>query len=558
MPPPPQRPRTPCPALLEATHPGRVRRLRRQLASAILPALLATAVITPLNALSATLAPPVSVTSAARLLDQGTFGPTADSIAHVQQIGLPAYLNEQFALPVSTIPATPPAPYFSYCTSANACNDLAWWQNILTGNDQLRQRTAFALSHLFVVSFNSAAGEDFPYYQNVLARDAFGNYLTLMKDVTLSSAMGTFLNMGNSGRPVGSAIANENFAREMMQLFTLGPNRLNLDGTLKLDSSGQPIPTYTQNQVKSFALAYTGWTFPSPSATTQDLLNKSARTHNSPMVAVDSQHDPSAKALINGRYLSAGQSAAQDLDGALQAIFNDDNIAPFVSRSLIQHLVTSNPSPAYIQRVATVFLHNSAGVRGDMKSILTAILLDPEARAGDTNPQAAGGHLREPLLWFANVYRGLNVYPVAPGLTAYVNLSLKASHLNEAPFHAPSVFDFYSPDYTAPGTAQFGPEFMLEDGAGVIQRATYADLITNNQILPGLRVDLGNTSAWGQLAANPATLVDALGIVFMHGQMPADMRATLISAVAAVPSPAQRARFAVFLIVTSPQYLVVH
>ena len=276
------------------------------------------------------------------------------------------------------------------------------------------------------------------------------------------------------------------------------------------------------------------------------------------MLAIDSQHDPSAKTLLDGTILAAGQSAQQDLNGALQAIFNDDNIAPFVSRSLIQHLVTSNPSPAYIARVATVFLHNSAGVRGDMKAILTAILLDPEARAGDTNPQAAGGHLREPLLWLANVYRGLDAYSVAPGLTEYVNLSLKASHLNEAPFHAPSVFDFYSPDYIAPGTSDFGPEFMLEDGASVVQRAGYADLITNNQVLPGLRVDLSNTSAWGKLASNPANLVDALAIVFMHGQMPADMRTTIINAVSAVPSPAQRARFAVFLIVSSPQYLIVH
>lgn len=553
----PNRSRTHAPVPLRDRRPGRVRRLRRHLAASVLPAFLAPALLTSANALAAA-APAPSVSAAARLLDQATFGPTVDSIAHVQQVGLEGYLNEQFALPVSTVPETPLPPFPSYCTSANACNDLAWWKNILTGKDQLRQRTAFALSHLFVVSFNSAAGADFPDYQNVLARDAFTNYLTLMKDVTLTSAMGSYLNMGNSGRPVGAAIANENFAREMMQLFTLGPNRLNLNGTLRLDRDRQPVPTFTEAQVKAFALAYTGWTYPSPLAATQNTLNKSDRSHRGPMVAINSEHDPSAKALLNGTVLPAGQSAQQDLAGALLSIFNDDNIAPFVSRSLIQHLVTSNPSPAYIARVASVFLHNAAGVRGDMKSILTAILLDPEARAGDTNTRSQGGHLREPLLWLANVYRGLDAYPVSPGLSAYVTLSIKASHLNEAPFHAPSVFDFYSPNYLAPGTSQFGPEFMLEDGAGVVQRASYADLITNNQILPGLRVDLSNTSTWGTLAANPASLVDALAVVFMHGQMPADMRATIISAVGAVKSPAQRARFAVFLIVTSPQYLIVH
>ncbi len=545
----------PARSSLRGLHPVRAHRLGRQISSALL---LGSSLLVYSGALAATAAPATTVTAASRLLDQSTFGPTTDSIAHVQKVGLQGYLNEQFALAATSVPATPVAPYPSYCTSDNSCNDLAWWKIVLTGNDQVRQRTAFALSHLFVVSFGQAFGNDFPYYQNVLTHDAFSNYLTLMKDITLSSAMGQFLNMANSSRPIGDTIANENFAREMMQLFTLGPNRLNLDGTLKLDSSGQPIPTYTEAQVQAFARAYTGWTFPTPSAITQDTLNRGLRSHNGPMVPVASQHDSSAKTLINGRYLSSGQSPEQDLDGALQAIFSDDNIAPFVSRSLIQHLVTSNPSPAYIARVATVFLHNNAGVRGDMKSILTAILLDPEARAGDTTPDTTGGHLREPLLWLANVYRGLDVYPVVSDLGAYTNLALKASHLSEAPFDPASVFDFYSPNYVAPETDVFGPEFMLEDGASVVMRASYADQITNNQILPGIRVDLSNTSAWGKLAANPANLVDALGVVFMHGQMPADMRATVIKAVAAVTSPAQRARFAVFLIISSPQYLIAH
>ena len=560
MPPSPRHQRSSHPArfLFGGALPHRALRFRKQVSAALLPVLLAPAALLPATAVAATATPAVSVASAARLLDQGTFGPTTTSIAHVQSIGLQGYLNEQFALPITTVPATPPAPYLSYCNTANACNDMSWWKNVLTAPDQLRQRTAFALSHLFVMSLNSAYGEDFPYYQNVLLKDSFSNYLTLMKDVTLTSAMGSFLNMANSARPVGDTIANENFAREMMQLFTLGPNRLNLDGSLMLDGSGQPIPTYTEAQVKAFALAYTGWTYPTPAAITQYALNKGARSHSGPMVPVESQHDTSAKSLLNGHFLSSGQSAQQDLDGALQAIFLDDNIAPFVSRSLIQHLVTSNPTPAYISRVATVFLHNSAGVRGDMKSILTAVLLDPEARAGDTNPQAAGGHLREPLLWLANVYRGLDVYPIIGDISAYTNLSLKASHLAEAPFHALSVFDFYSPNYIAPGTTAFGPEFMLEDGASVVQRASYADQITNNQILPGIRVDLSNTSAWGKLAANPADLVDAVGVVFMHGQMPADMRATVINAVSSVPSPAQRARFAVYLVVSSPQFLVSH
>src|SRR5271154_5138093 len=222
-----------------------------------------------------------------------------------------------------------------------------------------------------------------PLYLNTLANDAFTNYRQIMQDVATSPDMGYYLNMLNSGKPAAGQIANENFGRENMQLFTLGLALLNPDGTLQTDSSGNPIPTYTELQVEAFARAYTGWTNANADGSTPSSFNY---THNwlHLMVPVEGQHDMTSKILLNGTTLPAGQSAEQDLKGALDNIFAHPNIGPFVCRQLIQHLVTGDPSPAYVSRVAAVFADNGSGVRGDMKGVITAILMDSEARAGDT------------------------------------------------------------------------------------------------------------------------------------------------------------------------------
>jgi uncharacterized protein (DUF1800 family) len=289
-----------------------------------------------------------TVTAAARLLDQATFGPTMTDINHVVTVGQSAYLTEQFAAPATVLPAISTPPPTICATNLLPCEQSEWWQTMLTAPDQLRQRVAFALSQMFVVSTNSVNAQAVITYQNVLTTDAFANFYTLMQDVTLSTAMGAYLNMLNSNKPgvVGGVaqIANENYARELMQLFTTGIDMLNQDGSLQLDASGNPIPVYTEAQVQAFARAFTGWTFaPLPGATSKftNPINYPA-----PMAAVESAHDMSAKILLNGTTLSAGQTAEQDLQGALTNIFNHQNVAPFVCRQLIQHLVTSNPSPA--------------------------------------------------------------------------------------------------------------------------------------------------------------------------------------------------------------------
>jgi Protein of unknown function (DUF1800) len=275
-----------------------------------------------------------------------------------------------------------------------------------------------------------------------------------------------------------------------------------------------------------------------------------------PMAAVQSAHDTTSKTLLNGTVLSAGQTAQQDLDGALSNLFNHPNAGPFVCQQLIQHLVTSTPSPAYVARVAAIFANNGAGIRGDMKAVITAILTDQEARSGDTNVSFDGGHLREPILFVTAMVRGLGFTNTDPN-SSYQGLTSATSKLSEEPYRANSVFNFFPPDYVIPGTSLNAPEFGIENTASVTLRLSLADSIVNNK-LSGFNVDLSNTSTLGVLAANPANLVDALSNLFMHSQMPTAMRSAIISAITPLTSNAQRVRVAVFLVVTSSQYKVIH
>ena len=329
----------------------------------------------------------VPISAAARLLDQATFGPTLADMQHVQSIGLNAYIAEQMATPATLLPdVANPAP--AQCLkNAAYCAQSEWWQLALTANDQLRQRVAFALSEMFVVSANSINGYAITPFHNILAQDAFANFSTLMKDVTLSPAMGAYLNMLNSYKPGNGQIANENYAREMMQLFTTGTDQLNPDGSLVLDSSGNPIPVYTQAQVQAFARAYTGWTYATAPGTQHRPGSPTThRTVDDPMAAVESAHDMASKILLNGTTLPSGQTAETDLERRSRQHLRPSERRPFVCRQLIQHLVASNPTPAYVARISAVFADNGSGVRGDLAAVVNAILMDPEARAGDVRP----------------------------------------------------------------------------------------------------------------------------------------------------------------------------
>jgi uncharacterized protein (DUF1800 family) len=509
---------------------------------------------------------PVTATAAARFLDQTSFGPTTATIAHVQQIGLQAALTEQFNQAPTKF-GQPPSPDAECPTGNIHCTQSDFLQVTAWGNDQLRQRVAMALSEIWVAPID-AYDNAMPFYLNTLANDAFTNYRTIMQDVTLTPQMGFYLNMVNSAVPAPGQIANENFGREMMQLFSLGPNLLNPDGTAQTDSNGNTIPTYTQLQVEAFARAYTGWTYANLDGSTPLGFNSNL-TWKYPMAPIESEHDTNPKTLLLGTTLPEGQRAEQDLKGALDNIFAHPNIGPFICRQLIQHLVSGNPSPAYVQRVSGVFANNGSGVRGDMKAVLTAIIMDQEARAGDTqtadqaesNPAVDGGHLREPLLWTLNLLRGLQATPTNPNDPyPYVEfMNQYVGDLGEAPFSQASVFNYFSPQYVIPQTTINSPEFGLENTGTIVPRLDLGDAIVHNAV-PGLTVDLSATSAIGQLANNPAQMADYLGMLFMHSQMPTDMRSELITAISAIPAtaPQSRAAIAVYLVVTSSQYKVMH
>ena len=499
-----------------------------------------------------------TATQAARILDQTTFGPTATAIQHVQGIGLNAYLAEQFATPTTTLAAIPTNPLPALCLTNNnprVCAESEWWQTAINGPDQLRQRVAFALSEMFVVSSQSISGAAIPQFHNALANDAFGNFATIMKDVALSPAMGGYLNMLNSAAPGAGQIANENFARENMQLFTIGLVELNQDGTPQLDGSGNPIPAYSQAQVQAFARAYTGWTYANATGGAAAKFPNGTPNYAYPMAAVESAHDTTSKTLLNGTVLSAGQTAEADLSGALTNIFNHPNVGPFVCTQLIQHLVTSTPSPAYVSRVAAVFANDGNGVRGNMQAVITAILTDQEARAADTDASYNGGHLREPILFITAMMRALG-YTNTAANGSYFTLSNYSSPLNEDPYFANSVFNFFPPNYVIPGTTLNAPEFDIENTATVTLRLTLANAMVNNAI-SGFSVDLSNTSPLGTMAANPGALVDDLSMLFLHSQMSPAMRTTIVNTITPLTSNAQRVRVAVFLVVTSSQYKVI-
>ncbi|HEY6344870.1 MAG TPA: DUF1800 family protein [Bryobacteraceae bacterium] len=494
----------------------------------------------------------VSAAAARRFLEQAAFGPTPADATNVQALGFQGWLGQQFSTPQVS----------SYSSLANASQGgmpALFLTNAVMNPDQLRQRVAFALSQIWVTSLNKLIWDtNMVSYQNMLLADAFANYRQIMADVTLSPAMGQYLDMANNAQavPATGAVANENYARELMQLFTIGTTMLNQDGSAQM-SGGQPIPTYSQFTVTEFARVYTGWTY-APS-TGQPVEWGSYITSNGPMVPYQPEHDSGSKQLLNGYVSPAGITPQQDLNNALDNIFNHPNVGPFVGELLIQHLVKSNPSPAYISRVAAAFNDNGQGVRGDMQAVITAILLDPEARGNDNggNDLPGDGHLQEPALFIAGMTRAFGGQ-----MTTQNYFPWDLVNMDQDIFNSPSVFNYYSPDYGVPGTSLLGGEFEIGTPNNTIWRANVVRTLFSqwsNAVQsygPGTTVDL---TPLVSLAGNPATLVSALDLTLTHGTMPAAMKTELVNAVTADAGAAlQKVEDAIYLILTSSYYNVWH
>jgi len=487
----------------------------------------------------------VTAAAAARFLEQSTFGPTTTSIPHVQQVGLQAFLNEQYSAPTSTYPAP----------GVNDNIDVVkqrFFTNALTGQDQLRQRVAWALAQIFVVS-NQKIGDPsaFTSWMNMLQKDAFGNFSTLLNDVTLSPTMGHYLDMVRNDKPdpTSGREPNENYAREILQLFSIGLSQLNPDGTVQVDGNGIPIPTYTQDTIIGFAHVFTGWAYPTKAGQTASFYN--GEYYGGPMIPFDTHHDTGDKLLLNGVTLPGGGTTQSDLTAALQNIASHPNVGPFISKQLIQHLVTSNPSPAYVSRITAVFNDNGSGVRGDLKAVVNAILMDSEARRADdpAQVQAGDGHLKEPVLFMMNLLRASNA--TSDG----VNLNNYASDMKEEPFESPTVFNFYPPDNVIAGTTLVGPEFRIFNSTTAISRINFVNDLVFGSVSSTTKTDI---SAYVALATNPAELVDSLSGVLTHGPLSDGARSTIITTVTNLTDNTKRAKTALYLIGSSSQFQVAH
>ncbi len=537
-----------------------------------------------------------------RLLEQASWGPNTAEVARVKSIGLRAYVNEQLNAPFLVPAANADYPNLAFplddsgqqcpsgATQADCLRDnyaiypvtRTFFLNSLYGNDQLRQRVAFALHQIVVVSAASEVNRPsmMTNYLQILDRGAFGNYRTLLQDITLNSEMGEYLDMRLSTR----TSPNENFAREVLQLFSLGVNELNPDGTPKLDAQGVPVPSYSQTTVDNFTRALTGWDLNRGVAIGPGITN-----YRDPMVTRGgTTHDTGAKTLLNGVTVPActspntnAQCAQSDLTAALDNIFNHPNVGPFVSKQLIQHLVTSNPSPAYVERVASVFNNNCngfypdncTGARGDMKSVVRAILLDPEAR-GDLKTDVNYGRLREPVQYLNNIMRatGARSFDRTQNSDGVIANRTDLSggdptvQLSQDLFRPATVFSYYQPDYEVPGAKILGPAFGILSTATTLRRANVMNSLIYAGIAPttGTNTDrpLGTSLDFTELdslASNPGALADRLGALMLHGTMSAQMRASIVTALNAIPtSDAQfarkRAQAALYLVATSSQY----
>ncbi len=508
-----------------------------------------------------------------RLLEQASFGPTPALIARVKSMGINAWLDEQFKLRPSLYPTLPPYDSDSTvgCPTGSPANcyrdnytmfplQKQFFLNALFAEDQLRQKVAFALGQIWVVSgVMITQPSSMSPFLNILQRNAFGNFRQLMYDVTLNPAMGVYLDMVNNDRRSGGATPNENYARELLQLFTIGLYMLNQDGTPQLDAQNDPIPTYGQDEVIAFARVFTGWTFPPKPGVPP--VSHNPEYYLAPMVAWQPNHDINPKTLLNGLTLPANLTAKKDLGYALDNIFNHQNVAPFICKQLIQHLVTSNPTPAYVGRVSAVFNNNGGGVRGDLQAVVRAILLDAEARGDVKNPvtEPDYGHLREPVLYVTNVLRAFNASSDG------TNVSNQGQNMGQNLFYSPSVFNYYRPNYQVPGTGKLGPEFSIQTTNTAIAHANFVNTIVFSQINSA---DTGGTptkidlAPWQALAQSDTTcnaLVNELDRLLLHGTMSTEMRTRILQTITTnVPTtnPLRRAQWAIYLIVTSTQYQI--
>lgn len=546
----------------------------------------------------------VTATDAARFLTQATFGPKKAEIDALTGGNIDTWITTQMAKPATSHRTAIQYDRTTFGGSGSFTNwnathpqnrQSAWMKTVLTADDQLRQRVAFALSQILVVS-DVALGEDsqaepLAAYYDILVNGAFGNFRTLLENVTLSPMMGLYLSSLRNSKadPVTGQTPDENYAREVMQLFTIGLVMLQPDGTLQLGTDGLPVATYNQTTITEMAKVFTGWAYPSSSLTA---FRTASTNYYSPMQLFPAYHDDTAKNLspVSATPIPASQGGTKDLQLALDALFTHQNTPPFISKLLIQRLVTSNPSPGYVYRVAKAFENNGSGVRGDLGAVVRAILTDYEARSPSVAGNAAYGKLKEPLLRLTALLRGFNAssssgrylgYRVAvngtpitsatpkPATAAEITTIAASTRLDylhtaiaEAPLRSPTVFNYYHPDYVLPGplaaAGLVAPEFEITDdnfaiGVPNFLRGFVVAALPKTTADP-YTITL-DTTYEQTLVSDPSALLDHLNRVLCAGTLPAAAKTRILTALSAVPSTTtaeDKAKTAILLTLTTP------
>jgi uncharacterized protein (DUF1800 family) len=530
--------------------------------------------------------PPATKAAASRFLTQASFGPNAAEIDRMMGLGYTRWVDEQLAKPVGS-------PHLDYFAARTAELDEderpsenwvyeSFWRNAVAGDDQLRQRVTFALSQIFVISLQDTTVAQNPRgvagYMDMLNRNAFGNFRQLIEDVSLHPMMGLYLtHLRNRKADISTGrVPDENYAREVMQLFTIGLYQLNLDGTVKLDSRNEPIPTYTIDDVMGLARVFTGFSWAGPDTSLARFVGNIGISDRDilPMRGYPVYHETGPKTFLGTTVLAS--TPEESLKAALDALFNHPNVGPFIGKLLIQRLVTSNPTPPYVQRVATIFNNNGLGVRGDMKAVIRQVLLDPEARNDAIALQNEAGKLREPVLRTTAWLRAFD----SKSTTGRFLIGITddpSSSLGQSPMRAPSVFSFYRPGYVPPNTtiAQaklVSPEMQTTHEISVAGWLNTARNLVNNGMGanppndPKRDVQPDYTDEIAIADSAPA-LVDRIALLLTADRLPASVRSQIVTAVqsinVSISNPASldtarrnRVYLAVYLTLASPEFIV--
>lgn len=501
---------------------------------------------------------------AARFLAQASMGATREQIAMVQSLGYQGWLDEQFALPASRsrwdwlVAGGFDAVHF-YNTEAGA--DAAQWRKLLTSHDTLRQRVTLALSEILVTSirgFNDAGWSAFSgaAFVDLLETHAFGNFRTLLQHVSLSAPMAEFLTYLNNVKfnPITGAVPDENYAREVMQLFTIGLVELNLDGTPRL-TSGLPRETYKQEDVIGLARVFTGWTYDMAGGDITKPDYKRRALIQNPEI-----HETGSKTFL-GETIGAGLDGATTLTKALDTLFAHPNVGPFISRQLIQRLVCSNPEPDYVARAASVFNNDGSGVKGNLQAVIQAILLDDEARNSANLHKPGFGKLREPILRFTAWARAFKVDSPSDSW-AIGNTSEAATHLGQSPMRSPSVFNFFRPGYVPANTAiaragMVAPEFQITNESSVVGYLNFM----HNAIASGIGDVKPDYGALMPMADAGQELIDEINLVLAAGQLSTATVTLIRESLDKMPAGDDASRLhricaAVLMVMAAPEFIV--